>query len=203
MSETTLPVSLQKDPYVVPTPVKKKKDLDMETFMRLLTVQLANQNPLEPMNDRDFFAQMAQLGQVEGMDKLNKQANIDQAQTLMGKRITAARSGATTDPTKSPTVEGIVRRLAIINGNHKLMVEEADGGLTEVDINSIQSVQPQKSVHDFNYLIGKRVSGTENGKTVSGTVTALSSIDGKIMAELTNQGGKVQIAVDNVSQING
>jgi flagellar basal-body rod modification protein FlgD len=203
MTNSTLPASLQKDVYVTPTPPKKKSDLNMETFMRLLTVQLANQNPLEPMNDRDFFAQMAQLGQVEGMDKLNKQASIDQAQSLMGKRVIAARSGATVDPTKSPTVEGVVRKLAIINGQHKLMVEEADGGLTEVDLNSIQSIQPQKSVHDFEYLIGKNVSGTEDGKTVVGKVNSLSSIDGKIMAELTSQGGKKLIAVENINQIAG
>ena len=37
-------------------PATPKSELDMKSFMRLLTVQLTNQNPLEPMNDRDFFA---------------------------------------------------------------------------------------------------------------------------------------------------
>ncbi|MFQ3677797.1 MAG: flagellar hook capping FlgD N-terminal domain-containing protein, partial [Fimbriimonadaceae bacterium] len=40
-------------------PQKSKSELNMEMFLRLLVTQLQNQNPLEPMNDRDFFAQMA------------------------------------------------------------------------------------------------------------------------------------------------
>ncbi|NLW39409.1 MAG: hypothetical protein GXY96_00565 [Tissierellia bacterium] len=41
-------------------------------FLRLLTTQLANQDPLNPMEDREFIAQLAQFSALEQMQNLNK-----------------------------------------------------------------------------------------------------------------------------------
>ncbi|MFA5575807.1 MAG: flagellar hook capping FlgD N-terminal domain-containing protein [Tissierellaceae bacterium] len=49
-----------------------KNDLDKEAFLRLLTVQLSNQDPLNPMEDREFIAQLAQFSSLEQMQNLNK-----------------------------------------------------------------------------------------------------------------------------------
>lgn len=50
----------------------KKNDLDKDAFLRLLTTQLANQDPLNPMEDREFIAQLAQFSSLEQMQNLNK-----------------------------------------------------------------------------------------------------------------------------------
>ncbi len=50
----------------------KKTDLDKDAFLRLLTTQLANQDPLNPMEDREFIAQLAQFSSLEQMQNLNK-----------------------------------------------------------------------------------------------------------------------------------
>lgn len=47
-------------------------DLDKDAFLRLLTTQLANQDPLNPMEDREFIAQLAQFSSLEQMQNLNK-----------------------------------------------------------------------------------------------------------------------------------
>lgn len=52
--------------------VGKKNDLDKDAFLRLLTTQLANQEPLNPMEDREFIAQLAQFSSLEQMQNLNK-----------------------------------------------------------------------------------------------------------------------------------
>ena len=39
--------------------------LDQADFLRLLTTQLANQDPLEPTNNEEMLAQMAQFSQLE------------------------------------------------------------------------------------------------------------------------------------------
>lgn len=52
--------------------VGKKNDLDKDAFLRLLTTQLANQDPLNPMEDREFIAQLAQFSSLEQMQNLNK-----------------------------------------------------------------------------------------------------------------------------------
>lgn len=47
-------------------------DLNKNDFLKLLVTQLKNQNPLEPQEDGDFIAQMAQFGTVDGIGKLNQ-----------------------------------------------------------------------------------------------------------------------------------
>lgn len=47
-------------------------DLDKDAFLRLLTTQLSNQDPLNPMEDREFIAQLAQFSSLEQMQNLNK-----------------------------------------------------------------------------------------------------------------------------------
>ena len=40
-------------------------------FLTLLTVQLKNQDPIEPVNQEDFIAQLAQFSQLEQTEALN------------------------------------------------------------------------------------------------------------------------------------
>ncbi|MGB9613971.1 MAG: flagellar hook assembly protein FlgD [Fervidobacterium sp.] len=61
-----------------------KKDLDKEAFLRLLITQLKSQDPLEPMKDRDFIAQMSQLSSLEQIMNMSKsvQSFVDTASQL-------------------------------------------------------------------------------------------------------------------------
>lgn len=126
--------------YFGNTPVPKKDDLDMKTFMRLLTVQLVNQNPTEPMNDRDFFAQMAQLGQVQGLDKVQASVDMTQASSLIGKTVTAIRPFTQSDLSHDTLAIGKVERITIRNGERLLGLREANGGLVEINMNAIREV---------------------------------------------------------------
>lgn len=46
---------------------------DFETFLRLLTAQLENQDPLNPLESTDFVAQLAQFSAVEQQTRTNDQ----------------------------------------------------------------------------------------------------------------------------------
>ena len=48
-----------------------KNILDKDDFLKLLITELRYQDALEPMNDRDFIAQMAQMSALEQMQNLN------------------------------------------------------------------------------------------------------------------------------------
>lgn len=47
-------------------------DLDKDAFLKLLTTQLSNQDPLNPIEDREFIAQLAQFSSLEQMTAMNK-----------------------------------------------------------------------------------------------------------------------------------
>jgi flagellar hook assembly protein FlgD len=194
--------SVGTDNYYVPKAPEKKSDLSMETFMRLLTVQLANQNPLEPMTDRDFFAQIAQLGQVQGIDKLTDQGKVTQAQSLIGETIVAVRPNFATDATKSQLITGVVTKMNIVNGVHNLTIQEPDGTVTDVSVDSIQQILPNQKATDYAYLIGKQIVGANGNVSVAGKATGVSNSAGKLYVELLTSGGqKLSVPVDGISYI--
>ncbi len=80
-----------------------------DQFLKLFLTQLQNQNPLEPMQDREFLMQLAQFTQVENSEKIAQMlsnlqtlAYTAQATSLLGKRVQGL-SASTSIP-----VEGVV-----------------------------------------------------------------------------------------------
>jgi flagellar basal-body rod modification protein FlgD len=49
-----------------------KKVLDSDDFMKLLSVQMANQDPLKPQDDTAFISQMASFSSLSQMNQLTK-----------------------------------------------------------------------------------------------------------------------------------
>ena len=67
-----------------------------DDFMQLLIAQLKNQDPMKPMEDKEFITQLAQFSSLEAMDKMTQQMEdltgsqmLVQAATLIGKQVTA------------------------------------------------------------------------------------------------------------------
>lgn len=49
---------------------KSNSDLDKNAFLHLLTTQLSNQDPLSPMDVKEFIAQLAQFSSLEELNNL-------------------------------------------------------------------------------------------------------------------------------------
>jgi flagellar basal-body rod modification protein FlgD len=79
----------QSDMNWATTTREPNSDLDRDAFLRLLITQLQHQDPLNPMDDRDFIAQMAQFSALEQMVQLNATFERTQAFGMIGKIIDA------------------------------------------------------------------------------------------------------------------
>ena len=197
--------SIDPSAYYVPPAPKAPAGLNMATFLRLLTVQMASQNPLEPMKDSDLFGQISQLGQVQGMENLQNQGNFTKAQALIGKSITAVDSSSI----GNPLVSGVVDSISIASdGKIKLNVFKENGSMISVGIDSIQQVldstnpNPTTIPADYAFLIGKQVSGVNGTTNISGLATGIGVTKGVIMVDVLNSAGvKLQLPVGSVTSI--
>jgi len=61
--------------------------LGKDEFLKILIVQLQNQDPLSPMEDKDFIAQMAQFSALEQMQNMSKDFQSLKAMNLVGKMV--------------------------------------------------------------------------------------------------------------------
>jgi len=93
-----------------------KPDLNMDDFFKLLTVQLTSQDPLKPMEDTEFIAQMTSFSSLSEMENiaadmkgLREVQSSYNVQLLLGKEVTA------TD-VNGLEIKGTVTRVAIEDG---------------------------------------------------------------------------------------
>ena len=67
------------------TPASAQEPLGKEDFLRLLVAQLSAQDPLNPMDSREFTAQLAQFSALEQMTNVNSTlVDLVKAQQAMG-----------------------------------------------------------------------------------------------------------------------
>lgn len=68
------------------------RELGQAEFLKILIAQLRNQDPTQPLQDRDFIAQMAQLTAVERLTRMEEEIRLLRQAVglpgeLLGKRI--------------------------------------------------------------------------------------------------------------------
>ncbi|MEO2076740.1 MAG: flagellar hook capping FlgD N-terminal domain-containing protein [Bacillus sp. (in: firmicutes)] len=95
---------------------KQKSQVDKDLFLQILTTQLRNQDPTNPMEDREFVAQLAQFSTLEQISNLNQafqqyavnnQVDISQYSSMMNKEVSWADE--VTGQLESGVVKGIVK----------------------------------------------------------------------------------------------
>lgn len=77
------------------TAAKNSNDeLGKDAFLNLLVTQLRYQNPMEPMEDKEFIAQMAQFSSLEQMQEMNASmtSTLQQMQYMNGTLLTTQAS---------------------------------------------------------------------------------------------------------------
>jgi len=99
-------------------------DLDRDAFLNLLVTQLQFQDPLNPMDDAGFIAQLAQFSSLEQMQNMNNATNRSQAFAMIGKPIIAQTYNQQTQ--RFEQVGGFVDAVTMRNGQPFLVVNERE-----------------------------------------------------------------------------
>lgn len=64
-------------------------ELGKDSFLQILTAQMANQDPLSPTSDTEFIAQMAQFSALEQMQNMNSAMQSQMTYSYLNKDIMA------------------------------------------------------------------------------------------------------------------
>lgn len=145
-------------------------NLGKDDFLKLLITQLQYQDPLSPMEDTDFIAQIAQFSSLEQMQNLNSSFSYSMGFSLMGKYISAIVSDEETGEIRF--VEGEVSSVRSQSGEVYLVVDGED-----IPIDKITNVSEKPmgyagmEIEKYNGLIGLlstvRTVLTEDGSPYS------------------------------------
>jgi flagellar basal-body rod modification protein FlgD len=109
-------------------------ELGKNEYLQLLVTQLENQDPLNPIDDKEFIAQMAQFSALEQMLNLNNSFNAVKAYSLLGKTISANIDSNGS----SSTITGKVDAVKFDGSNYYLEVQGSN-----VSLDSVTSVSDQ------------------------------------------------------------
>lgn len=100
-------------------------DVTKHDFLRLLTEQLKNQDPLKPMENMEFLTQQAMFSQVEELQNLSsalqQSSSIQQASGMIGKSVTVV------DPDNSKnTITGVVKSANITSDGASIEINSVN-----------------------------------------------------------------------------
>jgi flagellar basal-body rod modification protein FlgD len=107
--------------------------LGPSAFLQLLTTQLSNQDPLNPMDDTQSVSQLAQFSALQASDNLqtsfaNFQSNfaVLQSSQLIGATVTVNSTDASGN---SSSLTGTVKGITVVNGVPQLTLVDSNGNV--------------------------------------------------------------------------
>ncbi|OMF36804.1 flagellar hook capping protein [Paenibacillus sp. FSL H8-0548] len=121
---------------------KKTDTLGKDQFLSILVTQLRNQDPMQPLQDKDFIAQMAQFTSVEQLMNMASEItlmrqSIGSASSLIGKTI---QWNEYNDAGSVVPVNGVVDSIISKEG-----ILYAAVGATEVALDYVTSISETKT----------------------------------------------------------
>jgi flagellar basal-body rod modification protein FlgD len=197
---------------------KTKEDMGKQEFLTLFTAQLQNQNPLEPVKNEAFVAQLAQFSQLEALT--NMQGSLDKFVTsmsgermlgsasLIGKKVavtdtpTQLNSGGTIDGSIDLPMGASGIQVSVFDSQGRLVQELIAGpqlpGTTPISWNGKDAAE--NPVPSGLYRLS--ANAVVNGKNVTVPVSTLSTVraissnptDGSVSVEV--DGGKTMLLTD-------
>ncbi len=208
MADTKITDDYYYSNYMKPVKQTGNKELGKDAFLHLLITQLQNQDPTNPMDDREFISQMAQFSSLEQMQNMTKtmelllasqqQTQLMNYTTFVGKEVKWHELTDEKDEDGNFVVnEGtsIIESLKFVDGNVVFVL--ADGKeITPGNISAIlggsgtnsndNNTETESPLVQASKLIGKKVTYKDGEQELQGRIVSVSSKDGVIYYVLDN-----------------
>jgi flagellar basal-body rod modification protein FlgD len=211
---------------------KSSQSIDTEDFLKIMITELTNQDPLEPMSNKDLIDQMSGIQQIQSTqtmtDSLGSMVNkFGDIATQMGTFLDSQKSTlstldklmtqqklSTASQYIGQTVSGInadgkatsgrVASVSINQGQIFLTLESGE----QIDMNNLSKLEPTA---DDSVTLGTVMKGTLNGQTVVGIVDSISIDGDKVLLNLRTRAENgdgtvsdkiVQVPLDGAQALN-
>jgi len=193
--------------YSKPQKQTGNSNLGKDAFLQILIKQLQNQDPSNPMDDRDFIAQMAQFSSLEQMQNMTKavesllasqqQTQMMNYSTFIGKEVKWHEITDKLDEKGKPIVNegtGVISQLKFVENDAVFILadgKEIKAGNISAITNSAPSsssntTTSESSIVQASTLIGKSVSYLNNDIETQAKVVSVTNKNGVISYNLDN-----------------
>ncbi|MFJ8459830.1 flagellar hook assembly protein FlgD [Lysinibacillus xylanilyticus] len=205
---TKISDNLYHSSYTPPTRQTGNSELGKDAFLQLLITQLQHQDPTNPMDDREFIAQMAQFSSLEQMQNMTKameslllsqqQTQMMNYSTFIGKEVKWHEVTEELDKDKKPIIKegsGVIQSINFVDGNVKFVLEDGKE-ITPGNISAIlggsgtnsngNNTVTESPLVQASKLIGKKVTYKEGEQELQGRIVSVTNKDGVIHYVLDN-----------------
>ncbi|GAA0331844.1 hypothetical protein GCM10008967_23080 [Bacillus carboniphilus] len=170
--------------------VKDGGYLGKDEFLKILMAQLQNQDPLNPMQDKEFIAQMASFSSLEQMMNMSnsfqklalsqQEANLINYQQLLGKQVSWQQTVGEGESLEILEGTGHINGIEFVEGQ---ILFSLDNGSTisPGELTEINQFKGSQTIVDASHMIGLSVTWmNQAGEEVTSTVQAVSYKNGDV-----------------------
>lgn len=164
-------------------------NLGKDEFLKILMTQLQHQDPMNPMEDKDFIAQMATFSTLEQITnmgqafgefvQLQKQGSLISYQQMIGKEVSYSVPVEEEDGTTVKNGKGTVENIQYINGEVTFALSDGSVVLPE-NVFEVQTTTDENLMMQASQLIGKYITWmNEDGTEQEAMVQSVLFKNGK------------------------
>jgi len=190
--------------YQAPQRQTGSSALGKDAFLQILITQLQNQDPTQPMDDKQFISQMAQFSSLEQMQNVasgikdllesQQQSQLMNYTSFIGKEVKWLEM--TKDKEGNSTVNeetDVINELKFVDGQPVFILEDGKeitpGNISSI-LNKSSSTISENPLVTASNLIGKTIQYDNNGEMLQAIIESVST-NNTVIEYILNNGSRI------------